>query len=247
MRIFALILLASAALLPLGATAAERDLLSCLLEPSSEISLSSAETGVVKKVYTERGAEVKKGQLLVLLDNAHKKAELKAAKSRADFTQRKLDRNKELLDQDLLSDFEQDELVTEHHLAKLEVKESELALSRREIRSPIHGIVVDRHVSIGEYVGTDPVLDLVALDPIHVEVVMRATRYGEIKNGMLVNVDTLIPGSNNIKGRYQGKITVVDKVIDAASGTFGFRVEIPNNALQIPAGIKCQISLAPRK
>ena len=36
----------------------------------------------------------------------------------------------------------------------------------------------------------------------------------------------------------------IDRVIDAASGTFGFRIEIPNKDLSIPAGIKCRISLS---
>jgi membrane fusion protein (multidrug efflux system) len=36
-------------------------------------------------------------------------------------------------------------------------------------------------------------------------------------------------------------VTVVDKVVDAASGTFGVRLELPNPDLKLPAGLKCTV------
>jgi membrane fusion protein, multidrug efflux system len=36
---------------------------------------------------------------------------------------------------------------------------------------------------------------------------------------------------------------VVDKLIDAASGTFGVRLQLPNPNHKIPAGIKCSVEL----
>ena len=36
---------------------------------------------------------------------------------------------------------------------------------------------------------------------------------------------------------------VVDKVVDAASGTFGIRLEVPNPGNRIPSGLKCRVRL----
>jgi hypothetical protein len=36
-------------------------------------------------------------------------------------------------------------------------------------------------------------------------------------------------------------VTIVDKVIDAASNTFGVRLELPNAEQQIPSGLKCLV------
>jgi hypothetical protein len=33
----------------------------------------------------------------------------------------------------------------------------------------------------------------------------------------------------------------VDRVIDAASGTFGVRLELPNRERKIPAGVRCRV------
>jgi multidrug efflux pump subunit AcrA (membrane-fusion protein) len=37
-------------------------------------------------------------------------------------------------------------------------------------------------------------------------------------------------------------VVVVDKVVDAASGTLGVRLELPNPDNKIPAGIKCRVT-----
>jgi multidrug efflux pump subunit AcrA (membrane-fusion protein) len=38
---------------------------------------------------------------------------------------------------------------------------------------------------------------------------------------------------------------VVDRVVDAASGTFRVRLELANPGNRIPAGIKCAVRFAP--
>jgi hypothetical protein len=39
-------------------------------------------------------------------------------------------------------------------------------------------------------------------------------------------------------------VTVVDRVVDAASGTFGVRLELPNPDYKLPGGLKCDIRFA---
>ena len=36
-------------------------------------------------------------------------------------------------------------------------------------------------------------------------------------------------------------VTIVDRVVDAASGTFGVRLELPNPDRDIPVGLQCQV------
>ena len=44
-------------------------------------------------------------------------------------------------------------------------------------------------------------------------------------------------------GRYTATVKVIDRVMDAASGTFGVRMELPNPGLKLPAGIRCKASV----
>ena len=221
--------------MPLMATELDDTQLSCLLEPSSEIQISSQVSGIVSQVNAERGGNVEKGQLLIALESGLEKAALNSVKARAEFTIRKLERNQDLLRKGLLSEYERDELLTDRELADLATREAEERLKQRKIYSPIDAIVVERHVSIGEYVGSEPVLELVSLDPLHAEIVLRSDHYGTLEPGMPVEVLVGPDGKP-----YQGTVKIVDKVIDAASGTYGVRVEVPNPGASLPAGLKCR-------
>ena len=209
--------------------------LSCLLEPSQQVDISSQAPGVVNVVHMERGDQVRKGQKLLELDSAIQNAAYVTAKARASFAKRKVARNKNLLEKKLLSDLERDELLTEAELAKLMLKEAQALVKQRTVHSPINGVVVQKNISVGEYVGSEPVAKLVALDPLYVEVIMKSDVYGSLAKGMTVEVQPERDGR-----RYEGKIKIVDKIIDAASGTFGVRIELPNPDFILPAGLKCQ-------
>jgi multidrug efflux pump subunit AcrA (membrane-fusion protein) len=41
--------------------------------------------------------------------------------------------------------------------------------------------------------------------------------------------------------KYSARVIIVDRVIDAASGTFGVRLELPNPNYFLPAGLKCKV------
>ena len=60
---------------------------------------------------------------------------------------------------------------------------------------------------------------------------------GRVRTGMAgdVRFGSLVPGS------HRATVVVVDRVIDAASGTFGVRLLLANPDLALPAGLKCKI------
>ena len=217
--------------------AAPVEQLSCLLEPSDEIKISSQVIGIAKKIYVERGDRVKKGQLLISLEAGVERVQLQLAKARHEFANRKNERNQELIDKDLLSGHESDELQTERRVAALEVKLAKESLQQRSIYSPANGLVTERDISKGEFIGTLPLLTLVVLNPLYAEVVMSAQHYGEIKKGASVEVTT----AGYRSGSYTGKVSIVDQVVHAASNTFRVRVNLPNHELLLPAGLKCGV------
>jgi membrane fusion protein (multidrug efflux system) len=84
------------------------------------------------------------------------------------------------------------------------------------------------------------VMKLAQINPLNVEVVAPASIFGSVRVGMIgyVNLAPFFPES------YKAKVVVVDKVIDAASGTLGVRLQLPNPDNKIPAGIKCTVEFA---
>lgn len=211
---------------------------SCLLEPSSRVEVASEVPGVLDDVLVERGALVRRGAVLARLRSGVEEASVTLARAKADFGVRKSTRNSELAAEEMISTHEKDEFETEAMIAKLELREAEERLRMRQILSPVDGVVVERHKSAGEYVGSEPVFTLVRVDPLHVEVVAPASRYGTIRKGMVAEVRPEQP----LGGAFKARVAIVDPVIDAASGTFGVRLTLPNPRNTLPAGLKCSVS-----
>ena len=59
---------------------------------------------------------------------------------------------------------------------------------------------------------------------------------------MTAEVTLAVPGFEN--DRYEAEVQRVDPVADAASGTYGVWLELPNPELQIPAGVRCNLDIS---
>jgi len=214
-----------------------RETLDCLLEPNEEVKLSSQIPGILDSIMVERGDQVRRGQIVARLKSGVEKAAVALAQARVDFGKRKLVRNEDLYRQELISIHEKDEMETEHRIAELELQEAKEKLKLRTLRSPINGIVTERHHSAGEFVGEDPVLTLVSIDPLNVEIIVPVSRIGTIRKGMAAIIEPESPSGVS----FSGKVDIVDQIIDAASGTYTVRVRLPNPRHRIAAGLKCRV------
>jgi len=221
-------------------TSESRQTLECLLEPSLVASVGSSVDGVVEEVSVDRGDRVSKGQVVARLRSGVEAAAVKLSQAQVEFAQRRAERNEMLFRRQLISAQERDEMVTEVNLREEELRRNQEILSLRTIVSPLDGVVVDRKLTPGEFVRTEKsvVMRLAQVDPLHVEVIAPAAMFTSLRVGMTARVN-LAP---YFSGSYQAKIVVVDKVIDAASGTLGVRLQMPNPDNRIPAGLKCNVT-----
>ena len=211
----------------------------CLIEPHVVVTVGSSVDGVIEEVLVDRGDTVKAGQVVARLMSGVETATVDLRKSKAEFGARKSERNEELVKKQLVSVQDKDEMDTERRMNEAELKRDLEALNQRTIVSPVTGVVVERYLSKGELLRQDKarIVKLAQLDPLNVELVMSSSAYGSIRVGMTGEVTIAAP----TRGTYKAKVTVVDRTIDAASGTFGVRLELPNPDLRIPSGLKCQV------
>ena len=211
----------------------------CLLEPSKVVNVGSSVDGVLEQVTVDRGDRVRKGQVVAKLQSGVEAAAVKLSEARVAFGRRRVERNEALFEKQLISAQERDELVTEVRLREEELKKDQEILKLRTIVSPLDGVVVERRLAPGEFIRTDKstVLKLAQINPLHVEVIVPAALFGSVRVGMpgRLSLAPFFPGT------YQARVAVVDKVIDAASGTLGVRLHLPNPDNKIPAGIRCSV------
>lgn len=239
----------------------------CMIEARQNVEIRSPVEAMIESVRVRRGDPVTKGQIIVTLESGPERAalalaqsraeaigEIKAAEARVDITQKKLRRADELIKQNFVSVNARDEAEAEYKLATeelrraqenqkiavYEAKRSAEVLALRTIRSPFTGVVVEVLLKPGEFGAItfkDPILKLAEVDPLHVEVILPVSSYGKVKPGQRATVMPEPP----VGGSYETVVKIVDQVVDAASGTFGVRLELPNKKRALPAGVRCKV------
>jgi RND family efflux transporter MFP subunit len=241
----------------------------CVTEPSQTVEIRTSVDGLIEHIYVDRGDRVKAGQILASLDSGLEKAGAELARFKADmdgavqtaenrvkYAGIKASRREELNEEHFVSSQDKDESEGDLRLAEsqlVEAKENkrlaELDYQRaaeqlrlRSVASPIDGIVVERLMNPGELSDNRdqrrPILKIADISVLHVETLLPLEALGKVRPGLEA---TVIPEAP-LGSRYLATVTVVDRVLDAASGTFGVRLELPNRKLEVPAGVKCRVS-----
>jgi RND family efflux transporter MFP subunit len=235
-----------------------------LLEPNEVIDVSSAVRGVLAAVEVDRGDLVEQDQVIARLDSSVEEAamELAQARARADaqvradqlsaeFAARRSERVGALLEQSLISSDQVDESKTlarlrelelqeareNQQLARLEARQAEEVLKRHVVRSPVRGVVVQRYLSPGESAEDRPILRIAEIQTLRAETIIPVAQFGTVHVGQ----QAVIVPEEPLTGHYVGTVAVVDRVADAASGTFRARVTLPNTDYALPSGLRCSV------
>ena len=185
--------------------------LTCLIQPKSVITITTPVAGLLETLSVDRGDLVKEDQILAVIDTSVERATGAVQYAHAELTNK--------------------------HLADLELQRTSAEINLRTMRSPITGVVVERFMSQGEFSKQDKILKLAQIDPLYVEVFAPVSMLGKVAVGQSAQIKPEAP----VGGSYTAKITVVDRVVDAASGTFGVRLEMRNPDYKLPAGLKCSV------
>jgi RND family efflux transporter MFP subunit len=247
--------------------------LDCLIEPHDVVNLSSPVDGVLEKVFVERGAYVKKGQVVAQLESNLEQATVVLARARADvdaaikssearfaFSILKLARSEELFERKLIAAADLDESKTEKRLAEmavlnaldnrrlagLELERANVALSRHTIRSPISGVVVERFLSVGEYTSGQNKNDSPILKLAQIDP-LRVEVFVPVslRGKIFVGMPAKLMLEAPANSSHDVRVSVLDRVVDSASSTFRVRLGLPNPNHGISAGLKCKINFFP--
>lgn len=242
--------------------AQEKAELDCLVRPEMYIELSSPVDTTLKEMLVNVGDDITRGQPLVRLEDSveyasvelHKRkamswSEYENRKVQLDFAKRNLKRMQDLFKKNSISQFEKDKAQTEvslaeielirakekKNLAKLNLEQAQAELALRTLKSPIDGIVIDSYIKVGESVADRPIMKLAQIDPLRIELIAPTEYFGLIEKDMEVEIYPERPANKAFKA----KVTVVDQLIDPASGSFTVRLALPNPGDELVGGVNC--------
>jgi multidrug efflux system membrane fusion protein len=231
------------------------------LEAIEVVEIRPRVSGYITAVNFKPGAEVKKGDLLFVIDPRPYQAEADragaaaaAAQARADLARLELQRAERLLADKAIAQREfdersasQKELDASAKAAKAQYEAAKLNLAYTRVTAPIDGRVSKAEITLGNLVDASAVLtSLVSMDRIYAsfdgdeDTYLRVSRRAYAGQAVEVRV-----GLANEQGfPHTGKLEFVDNRLDSASGSVRMRATLANSDRALAPGLFARVQIS---
>ena len=195
-------------------------------------------SGRITQLNFKDGDRVRKGQLLVQLDDQLPLAQVQQSQAELSIALANHKRNQELVAQSFISQRSVDESS-----ANLEVAQAKLALSkataaRMRVLAPFDGITGIRTANVGDYLkdGAD-VVNVEDIDAVFVDFRLPERFQNKVKRGQTASVTHALPGQ-----RFVSFVQAVDPLIDTNGRSVGVRACIDNRQLRLRPGMFARVT-----
>ncbi|MFL6796757.1 MAG: efflux RND transporter periplasmic adaptor subunit [Xanthobacteraceae bacterium] len=209
-------------------------------EADKRVTVTARTGGVVTDLRVRRGYVVKKGEIIAVLSDEAREAQV--AQAQAVVTQRRteLEAKRQLIMNGTLPRLQLVDLEAQLKSAEASLAVAEAERERGLVRAPWTGVVHDLSVEVGQAafsIGGREIAQLVALDPMLAVVEVAERKRGGIKAGEDADV-RLVTGETA-----SGKVRFVAKTASQITRTYRVEIEIPNPEGKIPDGITAEVIL----
>ena len=195
------------------------------LRSRQSVMLRPEVAGRVKELPFKDGSRVRKGQLLIQLDDVLQRAELSQANAQFSIAQANHKRNQELVAQNFVAQRVMDESGAALQVAQAQIALAEARLSRMAIVAPFDGTLGLRNVNLGDYVkdGAD-LVNLEDTGSMLVDFRLPERFQRKIKTGQIVELSLeALPGRS-----FKARMEAIDPLLDANGRSVGVRAALPN-------------------
>ncbi|WP_299064517.1 efflux RND transporter periplasmic adaptor subunit [uncultured Polaribacter sp.] len=217
------------------------------IQAANSADLSTRMMGFVKKVHVNVGDKVRKGQLLVSINNTDlqaKRAQVNAGITKANtaFTnaEKNYNRFKNLMASNSISQKEMDDMTANYQMAKAGLEaanqmknEINAQFTYSNITAPFSGIITSKNIENGDM--ANPGIPLISLEtPGNFEVIAMVpeTEISQIKKG--VSVDVLV---KSLDKTIKGTVTEVSTSAKNTGGQFLVKIAIDKTDINVLSGM----------
>ncbi len=209
------------------------------LLPNESVDLRSEIAGKVTAVYFHEGSTVKKGDLLLQINDAELQAQLERARYQKELAENTERRQRQQLELEAVSREVYDAALNRVNTLEAEIKLLEAQLQKTRITAPFSGRIGLRYVSEGSYVSpTTPIASLVDNDPIKIEFSV-PERYASAVHPGLEILFRVQGGSE----QQRAVVYAVEPSIDETSRSLRLRAQCPNPAGKLVPGSFAEVEL----
>jgi membrane fusion protein (multidrug efflux system) len=209
------------------------------LRSRQSVVLRPEVSGRVTRLNFRDGQRVRRGQLLVQLDDQLPMAQVQQAEAELSIARANHKRNQELVGQGFISQRSVDESAANLQVADAKLALAQAQLARLRILAPFDGIAGIRSINVGDYLkdGAD-IVNIEDLEAIFVDFRLPERFQTKIQRGQQAVVETdALPGR-----RFGALVLAIDPLVDANGRSIGVRGCIDNRQLQLRPGMFARVT-----
>lgn len=212
------------------------------LKANKSVVLHPEISGIVSEILCKEGTEVKKGDVLIKLDDKQLQAEYRMHKAQYDAAKTEFERHEKMRSSGAGSGRDYDKVKSEMNMTKARKESSEANLEKTKICAPFDGVVGLIDVHEGAYVNPQQqqgLSTLVDASVIKVTFGIPGKFVNEVGVGQTIQMKV-----DACKGRlFRGIVEAVDSHVDPSTNTVSLRASVPNDDGALKAGLFASISL----
>lgn len=195
------------------------------LKARQSVTLRPEVSGRIRELGFSDGQRVRKGQLLLQLDDTLQQAQLKQAEAAAAIARTNLQRSRELAAQNFVSQSAVDQNAAALEVALAQVALAQAQVGRMRVFSPFDGIAGIRSVSVGDYVkdGAE-IVAIEDLSSLMVDFRLPERYLARLKAGQSVELQLdAMPGRS-----FAARVDAIDALLDANGRSILVRARVSN-------------------
>lgn len=194
------------------------------LEAERQVEVLSESSREVRQLLVEEGDDVRRGQVLIRLEDSAQRTELARIESQLEKAGRELARQESLFEQKLISEQDFNDAKYEVDQLELGLADANRELSYTEVRAPISGTVTQRLVKVGDNITVGQHLfDVIDFDSIVARVYVPEKELSRLEKGQMARITAQAVGEEERRG----SIDRIAPVVDSRSGTVKVTIAIP--------------------
>jgi membrane fusion protein (multidrug efflux system) len=211
------------------------------LDAEESVDLKPEVEGEITSIQLTEGANVKKGELLLQIDESKQQATV--AEAEADF--RLGDENRRradmLLTDGTISQQEHDQVHSAFRRAEATLNLARKRLTEYTLNAPFDGTLGRRNVSVGQYVSPQTILvSIYALDRMKLDFSVPERYSARVKPGQTLSLTVAAHGDE----KFAGEIYLVEPKVDVETRTVQIRAYVPNADHRLKPGMFANVTLS---
>jgi multidrug efflux system membrane fusion protein len=218
-----------------------RTVLSGRTEADKRVWAVARVSGVVVDLRVRRGSVVKQGDVVAVLSDEAREAQVKQAKARLEQRKAEAVARLKLIESGSYPALNKPQLQAELSAAQAGLAQAEAEQIKGEVIAPLSGVVNDVPVEVGSalqvFMSGANVAEIIALDPMLAVVEVAERQLSGVQVGGEAEVK-LVTGD-----RVRGRIRFVSKKASQGTRTYRVDVEVANKDGRIPDGVTAEVDL----